>query len=159
MDSESGKLNGPENRDESVEKVEGLAEVWGETVSLRNLAIALSISVPTTVVVFFVGRIILDRIVSDPDQAETFTLLCGLAAVVTCAVICARLFKPQRILVTDGAEDTESVEEAIRDMAENEGGIGRVSDLPESVQQEIKELGLYDAFLKAESRSEGGRHA
>ena len=93
-----------------------LAEVWGETVSLRNLALSLAISVPTTVIVYYIGHAVLVRAVSDPDRAETFSLLCGLASVIICAVLCARLFAPQRVLVDDPVADSSSVEDALREL-------------------------------------------
>lgn len=130
-----------------------LVEVWGETVSLRNLGMALLISTPVTVVVFYVGRTVLQHLVSDPDRADTFSLLVGLVSVITCAVVCARLFAPQRILVDDDSvADSSSVDEALRELAEEEGGLGHVADLPPEVAQEMKDLGLYDAFARAEKK-------
>lgn len=129
-----------------------LAEVWGETVSLRNLALSLAISVPTTVIVYYIGHAVLVRAVSDPDRAETFSLLCGLASVIVCAVLCARLFAPQRVLVDDPVADSSSFEDALRELSEDEGGLGSVADLPPEVVQEMKDLELYDAFARAEEK-------
>jgi hypothetical protein len=129
-----------------------LAEVWGETVSLRNLALSLAISVPTTVIVYYIGHAVLIRTVSDPDRADTFSLLCGLACVVVCAVLCARMFVPQRVLVDDPVADSSSVEDALRELSEDEGGLGSVADLPPAVVREMKDLDLYDAFVRAEEK-------
>lgn len=127
-----------------------LSEVWGETVALRNLTLALLISCPTTLVTFLVARRILEANVKDQAQAGTYSLLVGLFAVVVCAVLCARLFPPQRIVTTSDAEHSSTMEEALRELAASEGGLGAVADLPPEVQAEMHELGLYEAFADAE---------
>ncbi|WP_305094925.1 hypothetical protein [Prescottella sp. R16] len=128
-----------------------LSEVWGETVALRNLVLALLISCPTTLVVFLVARWLLESNMDDRSRADTYSLLVGLFTVIVCAVICARLFPPQRVVTTEAAGQSSAFDETLREIAEDEGGLGRVADLPTEVQDEMRELDLYDAFARAEA--------
>lgn len=132
-----------------------LAVVWGETVSLRHLSWALLISLPATVVIFFLGHALLARTLDDPKEATTFSLLVGLAAVVACAVLCARLFSPQRIIVTDGSGNASATEATIEELAGTAHGLGKVADLPVEVQRELSDAGLRRAFERAEARISG----
>lgn len=133
-----------------------LSEVWGETVALRNLALALAISAPTTIVAFLVARWLLESNMEDQKRADTFSLLIGLFVVVVCAVICARLFPPQRVVTTVDAEQSSTFEETLHELAADEGGLGAVADLPDEVQREMHDLDLYDAFAHAESAPPAG---
>lgn len=135
-----------------------LSEVWGETVALRNLTLALLISCPTTLATFLVARWFLESNVKDQAQAGTYSLLVGLLAVVVSAVLCARLFPPQRVVTTSAAEESSTLEEALRELAAAEGGLGAVADLPPEVQDEMRELGLYEAFAAAEKAEAARDH-
>jgi hypothetical protein len=128
-----------------------LSEVWGETVALRNLGLALLISCPTVVAGFLIGRWLLESNMTDKKLAGTYSLLIGLFLTVCCAVICALLFKPQRIVTTGAAEDSTTFEETLQELAADEGGLGHVVNLPVEVQNEMRDLELYDAFAHAES--------
>lgn len=129
-----------------------LVSVWNETVKTRNLGYSLLISVPATLIGLLVAENLLSRMMDDAETAETYSLLIGLAIVVTTAVINARLFKPQRIVSTSEPGDSSTFEETLRELAEEPGGLGDTSAVPEEVRQEMRELGLYDAFVRAEQR-------
>jgi hypothetical protein len=127
-----------------------LHSVWGETVAIRNLTVALLISSPATIVGFLIARSILDSTMDDEALARTYSLLAGLFVAVSCAALCSVLFKPQRVVTTDDAADSSTFDQALAEIAAEEGGLGRVSDLPLEVQAEMRSLGLYDAFERAE---------
>jgi hypothetical protein len=128
-----------------------LSEVWGETVALRNLGLALLISCPTVVAGFLIARWLLESNMADKKLATTYSLLIGLFVTVCCGVICALLFKPQRIVTTGAAEDSTTFEETLQELAADEGGLGHVANLPVEVRNEMRDLELYDAFAHAES--------
>ena len=127
-----------------------LSEVWGETVALRNLGLALLISCPTVIAGFLIARWLLESNMEDQKLADTYSLLIGLFVTVCCSVICALLFKPQRIVTTGAAEESTTFEETLQELAD-EGGLGHVANLPVEVQNEMRDLELYDAFAHAES--------
>ncbi|MCD2263717.1 hypothetical protein K3888_13515 [Dietzia aurantiaca] len=129
-----------------------LVSVWNETVKTRNLGYSLLISVPATLIGLLVAENLLSRVMADADIAKTYSLLIGLAIVVTTAVINARLFKPQRIVTTEEPGESTTFEETLRELADEPAGLGDTSAVPEEVRQEMRELGLYDAFVRAEKR-------
>jgi hypothetical protein len=137
------------------EKTLQLAEVWGETVAPRNLTLALVISCPTTLVAFLVAKWLFESNMANQERASTYSLLVGLFVIVVCAVVCARLFRPQRIVTTDASAiaDSSTFEDALKELADDEGGLGSVERLPAEVAHEMRELGLYDAFAHAETAS------
>ncbi|GAA4261229.1 MULTISPECIES: hypothetical protein [Dietzia] len=127
-----------------------LVSVWNETVRTRNLGYSLLISVPATLIGLLVAENLLSRVMEDAEIAKTYSLLIGLAIVVITAVINARLFPPQRIVTTEEPGESTTFEETLRELAEEPGGLGDTSAVPEEVRQEMRELGLYDAFVSAE---------
>jgi hypothetical protein len=130
-----------------------LISVWGETVKTRNLCLALLISVPSTLIGLLVAEKILAGVMEDGEIAKTYSLLIGLAIVVTTAVISARMFRPQRIVTTGDAGQSTTFEEALEELAEGEGGLGHTDLVPAYVQQEMRSLRLHDAFVEAERRA------
>lgn len=130
-----------------------LVSVWNETVKSRNLFLSLLISVPATLIGLLVAEKLLTGVMEDDEIAKTYSLLIGLAIVVTTAVINARLFRPQRIVTTEAPEESTTFEETLRELEAEPGGLGDTSEVPPEVQQEMRDLGLYDAFVEAEQRS------
>ncbi|WP_052068055.1 hypothetical protein [Rhodococcoides fascians] len=130
-----------------------LIQVWNETVKTRNLFKALLISVPLTVIGLLVAEKLLTGVLDDDEIARTYSLLIGLVIVVTTAAINARLFRPQRIVTTEAPSESTTFEEALRDLEVEPGGLGDTAAVPPEVRQEMRDLGLYDAFVEAEQRS------
>lgn len=132
-----------------------LAEVWGETVSLAHLAAAVVIAVPLTLGGFTVGGWLLARATGDAETARTYSLLIGLALVVVSGALCAVLFRPQRRVNLGASDVTDTAfEDTLKDYHATEG-LGRVGDLPEDVQEELRHLELFEAFEAAERRLVG----
>ena len=128
-----------------------LAEVWGEAVDLRNLGKALLIAVPVSLGGFLAAAAVLPGLVGTPATAKTYALLVGLFSTILGAVICAKLFKPQRIVTTEAAADSAVQAAALAELAASAEGLGDVTKLPEAVQAEMRELGVYDTFLEAQT--------
>ncbi|MBB1018739.1 hypothetical protein ACIQCV_16540 [Dietzia maris] len=130
-----------------------LVSVWNETVNTRNLFKALLISVVSTLIALLVAEKLLAGVMEDAEIAKTYSLLIGLAVVVITAVLNARFFRPQRIVTTGSPEESTTFEETLRELENEPGGLGDTSAAPLEVQQEMRTLGLYDAFVEAEHRA------
>jgi len=127
-----------------------LAEVWNDTVDLRQLAWAIGIGIAISVTGFFAASRWLRGVVASPELAHAYAMLAGLAGCVIAGVICARLFPPKREVVEHAStHDPAWRAEVLAELAEQPGGLGSVADLPEPVVRELKELGLYELFAEA----------
>lgn len=130
-------------------------EVWGDTVKLRNLTLALVLSLAISLAFYFGGRALLGLWISDLPVLRAYAMLVGIGGCLVAGSVCALLFKPQRNVVE------EVVDEAARDkvmaqLASEPGGLGELDKLPPYVQAEMKELGLYELFRKYEDRIAAG---
>jgi hypothetical protein len=137
-----------------------LISVRNETVKTKNLFKALLVSVPLTLIGLLVADKLLVGVMDDDEIAKTYSLLIGLAIVVITAVVNAKLFRPQRIVTTESPGESTTFEETLRELEVEPGGLGDTSAVPSEVRQEMRELGLYDAFVEAEqrsSRAKGGK--
>lgn len=126
-----------------------LAEVWNDTVDLRQLAWAIGIGITISVAGFYAASSWLRGMVASPELAHAYAMLAGLAGCVTAGVICARLFPPKREVI----EHTSTLDpawraEVLAELAEQPGGLGTLADLPDAVVRELKELDLYDLFTE-----------
>jgi hypothetical protein len=126
-----------------------LAEVWGDTVDLRHLAWSVVLGVGISLGAFEAGRVALSSIVADAAIARAYAMLIGLGGCLAAGALCAVLFKPKRIVVDQVVDEADRME-VLRQLGEEQGGIGAISDLPPSARAELKELGLLELFAAAE---------
>jgi hypothetical protein len=137
-----------------------LAEVWGDTVDLKHLAWSVVLGVGISLGAFEAGRVVLSSIVADAAIARAYAMLIGLAGCLAAGALCAMLFKPKRIVVEHAVDEADRME-VLRQLGEEQGGIGAIADLPASARDELKELGLLDLFAAAgasqEARQAGER--
>ncbi len=135
---------------------QALAEVWGDTVDLRHLAGALLIGVGASLGAY-AGALHALGGSGDGDQvAGTWAMLAGLVGCVLAGVVCARLFPPKRIVSATGV-DSEARAEAIAELCAEPRGLGTLDQLPAVVVQELEQLGLREAFERAQPGAESGR--
>jgi hypothetical protein len=139
-------------------QVSHLVEVWGDTVDIRHLAWSVALGIGISLGAFFSANYFLALVVHDAAMTRAYAMLVGLAGCLIAGAVCARLFKPKRVVV-DQSSDTARREEVLDQLAAEAGGLGFVADLPLPVVIEMKELGLYDVFLKHEQRIEASRRA
>jgi len=135
-----------------------LVEVWGDTVDIRHLAWSVALGIGISLGAFFSANYFLALYVHDAAMTRAYAMLVGLAGCLIAGAVCAKLFKPKRVVV-DQASDTARREEVLDQLAAEAGGFGFVADLPQAVATEMKELGLYDVFLKHEQRIEASKRA
>ncbi len=126
-----------------------LAEVWSDTVDLRQLAWAIGIGIVISVAGFYAASHWLRGVVASPELAHAYAMLAGLAGCVLAGLICARLFPPKRIVVEHSAtQDPAWRAEVLAELAEQPGGLGTLADLPEAAVRELKALDLYELFAQ-----------
>ncbi|HIY67363.1 MAG TPA: hypothetical protein H9830_13940 [Candidatus Agrococcus pullicola] len=128
-------------------------EVWGDTVSPRHLLYSIIMGVGFATSVFLGGRWLLRALGTDEQMVGSYSLLIGIGACIVVAVVCARFFKPKRVLVENeyGASSRESAMDA---MEAEVGPIGDPDTFPPAVLEEVKMLGLYDDFKRRFEQNE-----
>lgn len=132
-------------------KPSGLIEVWGDTVDSRHLLAAIVIGGALSLSAFLIARHLLLGVVAQPAMAGSYAMLIGLGGCLISGGICAKLFPPKRIVLEDPA-DPAWRDEALAKLAAEEGGLGRLEDLPPAVAAEMREIGLYDLFADYEKK-------
>lgn len=132
-----------------------LADIWGDTVDLRNLGIGILIGIVISLTCYLGSRYIISICFPELEGSlvAAYSLLFGIGGCVLSAIITANLFKPKRTL--NEAEFSESD----RDRVLKELKIDLFKEKEElqyadkKVLQELKDLKLYDLFANAETES------
>lgn len=133
-----------------------LAEVWGDVVDLRQLAIAIVIGGTISLSTFLIAAHFMQHSNDAKDLGRAYAMLVGLIACVLSGVICAKLFKPKRI-VSEGHENDALRAELINELAQETGTIGKIKYLPAEAVTELKEIDLYDLFLEQEAKEKANK--
>ena len=128
------------------------AEVWGDTVDTAHLGWSVLIGVAVSFGAFELALRILQPLVAQAAMGRAYAMLVGLGGCLAAGAICARLFKPKRIVVEQEASDEGMRAELIARLVADAGPQGSVKTLPGDVVAEMKEAGLYDLFAGAEVR-------
>ena len=128
------------------------AEVWGDTVDTAHLGWSVLIGVVVSFGAFELALRILQPLVTQAAMGRAYAMLVGLAGCLAAGAICARLFKPKRIVVEQEASDEGVRAELIARLVAEAGPLGSVQALPGYVVAEMKEVGLYDLFADAQAR-------
>lgn len=129
-----------------------LIEVWGDTVDSRHMSIAIALGVGIAAPTFLIGRAVFERTVDDQTLAQSYALLLGLLACLVAATIAARLFKPKRV-VRETAATNEGRREALAWIVAEGGEWTDPAELAPQVQEELRQLGLYDVLVAAHADS------
>lgn len=132
-------------------------EVWGDTVDLRHLAWSVALGIAISLAAFEAGQRVLTLIVHDPAIVRAYAMLVGLAGCLIAGALCARLFKPKRIVVEHTTDDAARMNVLVQ-LAAEAGGMGRLADTPVSVKAEMEELGLLELFAAFEATASDGTH-
>jgi hypothetical protein len=130
-----------------------LIEVWGDTVDTKHVSISIALGAGIASPTFLLGRRFFQATVEDQTLAQSYALLLGLAACLVAAFIAARLFKPKR-LVRETAATTETRREALESIVAEGGEWTDPADLDPEVQNELRQLGLYDVLAQAHARTD-----
>ena len=133
-------------KDSNTSQKWSLFEVWGDTADAGHLAWAIVIGLGISLSVFLIANRLLAGSGASASLARAYAMLAGLGGCVLSGIICAVLFKPKREVIEGGAVDSFWRQEVLEKLAEQYGGLGSVTDLPQAVVQEMKELEIYELF-------------
>ncbi len=134
------------------------ADVWGDTVDLKHLAIAMGIGIIISLLFYILGLNYLQANVSKlaANLMTAYALLIGIAGCLLSAIISAKLFKPKRKL--NEAEFSEADRLAV--LEELKIDIDKEADelqfVGPKVIQEMKDLQIYDLFARKNTKSKVG---
>lgn len=130
-----------------------LIEVWGDTVDTKHLSASIALGAGIATPTFLLGRKLFKATVEDQTLAQSYALLLGLGACLIAAFIAARLFKPKRI-VTQTEATADSRREALDAIVADGGEWTDPSGLSDEVQDELRQLGLYEVLKQAHVEAE-----
>lgn len=111
--------------------------IWNDAVDLRQLGAAILLCVGIGLPTFLLSRALLSGAGLPPSLVSGYALLIGLVGCVAGAIICARLFRPKRVLA-----DADDQQPALVELELMGGTAAAFADLPTEVQQEMRALGL-----------------
>lgn len=134
------------------------ADVWGDTVDLRHLAIAMIIGIAISLTCYILGLKYIQASYPKlaPNLKTAYALLIGICGCLVSAVVSARMFAPKRILKEDefSLEDREAVLAELQIDRAREAE--EIKTVPPRIAAEMKELHLYDLFAGTGDKKKAG---
>ena len=128
-----------------------LAEVWGDVVDLRQLALAVLIGAVVSLGMFLAALAGFHALGTAAASGRAYAMLAGLGGCVLGGAICARLLPPKRILVETGGSDEERTA-AVAALFEDRPDGGAAVPLPVVAWAELQALGLLDLMTASARR-------
>lgn len=126
-------------------------QVWNDSVVIKDLIISILINVFLTTLFLYLSIYILSSSITDANIMRGYSLLIGLLGCILGAVICMNLFYPKRI-IDSNIENNENLYSVIMSFVDHQSE-SSVTALPDSAKNELKALGLYDLFIRAEQKT------
>ncbi|EST52381.1 hypothetical protein T458_15490 [Brevibacillus panacihumi W25] len=127
-------------------------EVLGDTVVPSSILLSVVISMTFSIGGYFVGKSIFPSI-AEPKMVASYSLLLGIAGSVLALILCAKLFKPSRILKEEESS-VESFQEILRDMQVDAKEEYQLIVNDPVTRKEMEELGILDTFKKSGVQSD-----
>ncbi len=129
---------------------EHLAEVWGDVVDLRQLALAVAIGATVSLGIFLAASAGFHALGIAAATGHAYAMLAGLGGCVLGGAICARLLPPKRILVETGGSEQERAAAVAALLGRAAGDVA--VPLPPVAQAELQALGLLELMTAADRR-------
>lgn len=123
-----------------------LAEVWGDVVSRPQLAKAILIGAVLSVSIYLLAVRILDPLDSPVSIKRAFAMLVGIIGALAGGAICSLMFRPKRILAEKAVSALTWQAKVLEQLEQDEGDLGSLAELPHKVSQEMRAIGVYEAF-------------
>jgi len=134
------------------------ADVWGDTVDLKHLAIAMGIGIIISLSFYILGLNYLQANFSKlaANLMTAYALLIGIAGCLLSAIISAKLFKPKRKLNEEEFSEADrlAVLEELKIDIDKEAE--ELQSVGPKVIQEMKDLQIYDLFAQKNAKSKVG---
>ncbi len=120
-----------------------LTEVWGDTVSLRELLVAVLLGIVFTMGFYLTARHFFLQIDSIEDSlARGYALFVGIAGCLISSVISARMFKPKRVI--SEMNEQHDIEEVLAHAGMTvEDEIDALVKLDPEIIKEMEKFSLY----------------
>jgi len=137
---------------------ENYGEIWGDTVDLRHLLMAMLIGIVVSLTCYFIG---LKYIVANyshlaKNLSDAYALLIGIVGCLLSAVISAKLFKPKRIL-NEEKFSTEQLYKVLEELnIDQNQEAEELKTVSPQVVAEMKSLQLYDLFAGKTDKTKAG---
>ncbi|MBR3756705.1 MAG: hypothetical protein IKK48_06295 [Firmicutes bacterium] len=128
---------------EEKKRQKPLTEVWGDTVSLRELLVAVLLGIVFTMGFYLVARHFFLQIDSIEDSlAKGYALFVGIAGCLISSVISAKMFKPKRII--SEMNEQHDIEEVLAHVGMTvEDEIDALIKLDPEIIKEMENFSLY----------------
>jgi len=127
-------------------------EVLGDTVVPSSILLSVVISMTCSIGGYFIGKNIFPSI-AEPKMVASYSLLLGIGGSVLALIVCAKLFKPSRILKEEGSS-IEGFQEILRDMQVDAKEEYELIVNDPVTRKEMEELGILDTFKKSGVQSD-----
>ena len=133
------------------------ADVWGDTVDLRHLSIAIVIGIAVSLTFYLVGlKFILRSLPKTPHSlTQAYALLIGILGCLVSAVVSTKLFPPKRTLRESqfNAQEREAALSELQIDWERERE--ELKTLSPQIVAEMKELQIYEIFAEPKTQATG----
>jgi hypothetical protein len=133
------------------------ADVWGDTVDLRHLSIAIVIGIAVSLTFYLVGlKFILRSLPKTPQSlTQAYALLIGILGCLVSAVVSTKLFPPKRTLRESqfNAQEREAALSELQIDWERERE--ELKTLSPQIVAEMKELQIYEIFAEPKTQATG----
>ena len=133
------------------------ADVWGDTVDLRHLSMAIVIGIAVSLTFYLVGlKLVMGFFPQAPKNlSQAYALLIGIVGCLLSAVVSTKLFPPKRKLQESelNAADREAVLNELQIDWEKEHQ--ELKLLSPQVVEEMKELQIYEIFADPKAKTSG----
>ena len=128
---------------EEKKKQKPLTEVWGDTVSLRELLVAVLLGIVSTMGFYLIARHFFLQIDSITDSlAGGYALFVGIGGCLISSVISAKLFKPKRI-ISEMQQDNDIEDVLAHAGMSVEDEIDALIKLDPEIIKEMEKFSLY----------------
>ena len=132
---------------ENARKQKSYLEILGDTVLPFQLIVTVILNIVFALGGYLLGQKIFPAIAQE-KMVNSYSLLLGIGGSVICLILCATLFKPNRILTEEEASE-EDMKEIFRDLQIDPREEYELIMNDPVTKQEMEELGILGKFKKA----------
>ena len=125
-------------------------EVLGDTVVPSSLLLSVVISVTCSVGGYFLGQGVFPHL-AEAKMVNSYSLLLGIGGSVLALILCARLFRPSRVL-SEEQTTAENVLEIMDDLQIDAKTEYELIAGDAVTRKEMEELGILDTFKRSGER-------
>lgn len=122
-------------------------EILGDTVVPSRILLSVIISIACSIGGYFLGKGIFTSI-AEAKMVGSYSLLLGIGGSVLALIVCARLFKPSRIL-SEAETTAEGLEEILLDLQADPKTEYELIKNDPVTRKEMEDLGILETFKRS----------